>query len=103
VRKIRRNDTVEVISGEHRGMRGEVMRVDTKTNRAVVRGVNLVKVHQKQTRAREGGIIEREAPIHVSNLALVCPACNAASRVGVTQTADGQRVRFCKKCNETIQ
>jgi len=103
VRKIRRNDNVEVISGEHRGMRGKVLRIDAGKDLAVVQGVNLVKVHQKRTRQSDGGIIDREAPVHVSNLALVCPACGEASRVGSTVTAEGKRVRFCKKCNETIE
>lgn len=103
MRKIRRNDNVVVISGEHRGMHGQVLRVDTGKDQAVVQGVNLVKVHEKRTRERDGGIIEREAPVHVSNLAVVCPACGQSGRVGVTVTAEGKRVRFCKKCNETIE
>lgn len=103
MRKIRRNDNVIVISGEHRGLRGQVLSVDTGKDRAIVQGVNLVKVHEKRTRQRDGGIIEREAPVHVSNLAVVCPACGQTGRVGVTLTAEGKRVRFCKKCNETIE
>lgn len=103
MRKIRRNDNVVVISGEHRGLRGQVLRIDTKDDLAVVQGVNLVKVHEKRTRQRDGGIIEREAPVHVSNLAVLCPACGQSGRVGVTVTAEGKRVRFCKKCNETIE
>lgn len=103
MRKIRRNDNVIVISGEHRGLRGQVLRIDTGKDLAVVQGVNLVKKHQKRTRQRDGGIIEREAPLHVSNLAIVCPACGQSGRTGVTVTAEGKRVRFCKKCNETIE
>ncbi|NLT42624.1 MAG: 50S ribosomal protein L24 [Anaerolineae bacterium] len=103
MRKIRRNDNVVVISGEHRGLQGQVLRIDTGKDKAVVQGVNLVKVHEKRTRQRDGGIIEREAPVHVSNLAVVCPACGESGRLGVTVTAEGKRVRFCKKCNETIE
>lgn len=84
-------------------MRGQVLRVDPKSERAVVQGLNLVKVHERRTRERDGGIIQREAPLHLSNLALVCPTCDAPSRVGIRVTADGRMVRFCKRCNETIE
>jgi len=103
VRKIRQNDTVEVISGEHKGVRGEVMRVAPKAGRVVVRGVNLVKVHERRTRERDGGIIEREAPLHVSNVALVCPNCDKPTRVGLTELEDGKRARYCKACSEIIE
>ena len=103
MRKIRKDDLVEVISGEHRGMRGQVMQVMPKEGRVVVRGVNLVKVHERRTRERDGGIIEREAPLHVSNVALVCPSCGRPSRVGITELEDGRRARYCKACDEIIE
>jgi len=103
VNKIRRNDTVEVVSGEHRGMRGQVMRVLPKTGRVVVQGVNMVKRHQRRTRQSDGGIIEREAPLHISNVALVCPRCDAPHRVGIVARDDGTNARLCKRCNEIIE
>lgn len=101
--KIRKSDNVRVISGEHRGMQGKVLSVNVRRQMAVVQGVNMIKEHRKADRQRQGGIIEREAPMHLSNLAVVCPACGQASRVGSTEGADGRRVRYCKKCNETIE
>ncbi|MHB0875893.1 MAG: 50S ribosomal protein L24 [Anaerolineae bacterium] len=103
VQKIRRDDTIEVISGDHTGERGKVMRVMPKEHRVVVQGVNMVKKHQRRTRQSDGGIIEREAPLHVSNVALVCPRCDAPHRVGIVTRDDGTRRRFCKKCNEVIE
>ena len=104
--KIKKGDTVEVVAGNDRGLRGAVQRVLPKANRAVVFGVNTVKKHQRPTRAGRGqiqpGIIEFEAPIHISNLMLVCPQCGQPTRVGFTRQEDGRKVRVCKQCNETI-
>ena len=101
--KVRRNDTVEVTSGKDRGRRGEVRRVITRTDRAVVTGVNMVKKHRRATTMNEPSeILEMEAPIHVSNLRLVCPSCSAAVRVGFRSLEDGRKVRFCKRCDEAI-
>lgn len=102
MRKIRREDTVEVISGDHAGERGQVLRVIPKDERVVIQGVNLVKRHQRAARNRAGGIIEREAPVHISNVALVCPRCDSAGRVGIAIREDGTRERYCKRCNETV-
>ena len=103
--KIRKGDTVEVISGDDRGARGSVHRVMPRQQRLVVSGVNMVKKHQRRTGdvRTQFGIIEREAPIHVSNVALVCPRCNAASRVGYQVMEDGTKVRVCRKCHEAIE
>jgi len=104
--RIKQGDTVEVISGEDRGIRGTVQRVLPKKNRVVVSGVNIVKKHQRPIRAGRGqvqpGIIEFEAPIHLSNVMLVCPRCNQRTRVGFAWQEDGRKVRVCKRCGEAI-
>jgi large subunit ribosomal protein L24 len=103
--KIKKGDTVEVIAGDDRGSRGTVHRVIPKEERLVVSGVNMVKKHQRRTgnvRAQVG-IIEREAPIHISNVALVCPRCDKPSRVGYRIMEDGSKVRVCKACDEAIE
>jgi large subunit ribosomal protein L24 len=103
--KIKKGDTVEVISGDDRGARGTVHRVLPKESRLVVSGVNMVKKHQRRTGdvRTQVGIIEREAPIHVSNVALVCPRCDKPSRVGYRMMEDGSKVRVCKACDETLE
>lgn len=103
--KIRKGDTVEVISGDDRRRRGTVHRVLPREERVVVSGVNLVKKHQRRTGdvRTQVGIIEREAPIDLSNVALVCPRCNRPTRVGYRILDDGKKVRMCHKCNETIE
>ncbi len=104
--KIKRGDTVEVISGNDRGYRGEVKRVFPKGDRIVVSTINVVKKHQRPMRAGrtqvQAGIIEFEAPIHISNVMLVCPSCNQRTRVGFTYLDDGRKVRVCKKCSDLI-
>jgi len=105
VNRIKQGDTVEVIAGDDRGLRGTVKRVLPDKNRVVVTGVNMVKKHQRPMRAGrrevQPGIIEFEAPIHSSNVMLVCPNCNQRSRVGFKEEG-GRKVRVCKKCDETI-
>ncbi len=101
--KVRRNDTVEVMSGKDRGRRGDVRRVITRADRLVVTGVNMVKKHRRaRTMTEPSEILEMEAPIHVSNVRLVCRSCDAAVRVGFRLLEDGRKVRFCKHCDETI-
>jgi len=106
VAKIKKGDTVEVVSGNDNGERGAVQRVLTKSNRIVVIGVNTVKKHQRPMRAGRGqvqpGIIEFEAPIDISNVMLVCPRCDQRTRVGYTRLEDGRKVRMCKRCEEVI-
>ena len=101
---IRKGDTVEVISGHNKGMRGEVIRVLPAVQRLVVQGVNLRKKHQRQVQAggrtMTPGIIQFEAPIHLSKVMLVCPKCDEATRVGVVREA-GKAQRVCKHC-ETV-
>ena len=103
--KIKKGDTVVVITGEHKGVRGAVQSIDGKSMRLVVAGANIIKKHQKPVQAGRGktqaGIIEFEAPISLSNVMLVCPKCNEPTRVGMR--ADGDvKVRVCKNCGLDI-
>ncbi len=100
--KIRKGDRVVVRTGKDKGKTGEVLRVMPKENRAIVQGVNMVKRHQRQTATQEGGIIVKEAPIHISNLALVDPASGQATRVGWRFLEDGTKVRVAKRSGEVI-
>ena len=106
--RLRTGDKVEVISGDDRGTRAEVIRVLPKENRIVVQGVNLRKKHQRQQqtagrRALGSGILEFEAPINASNVLLVCPNCDEAVRVGTQQSAEaGRTVRVCRNCDTVI-
>ncbi|NIM18642.1 MAG: 50S ribosomal protein L24 [Candidatus Latescibacteria bacterium] len=98
-----KNDTVKVVSGNHRGKIGRVLKVFPNSNRVIVEKVNLVKRHRRPRSATDkGGILEKEAPIHVSNVMLVCPKCSKPSRTGVSFLSDGTKVRVCKSCNETL-
>jgi large subunit ribosomal protein L24 len=98
----RRGDQVIVRTGRDKGKKGEIVKMLPKQERAVVRGVNMVQRHQRQTAAQEGGIIAKEAPIHISNLAHVDPKTGEATRVGVKVLEDGRKVRFAKKSGEMI-
>ncbi len=100
--KIKKGDKVIVITGKDRGKLGEVVRMIPTENRAVVRGVNLAKRHTKQTAAQEGGIVTKEMPIHVSNLALRDPKDGKPTRVGYKTLADGKKVRVAKRSGEVI-
>ena len=101
--KIKRDDTVQVLTGRDRGRRGDVRRVIPKDGRAVVTGVNVVKKHRRARSPQEpGGIIEMEAPIQLSNLAVVCRSCDKPVRVGFRILDDGRKVRFCKQCDEAL-
>jgi large subunit ribosomal protein L24 len=102
MRKIRSGDTVLVVSGRNKGQQGKVRRNLIAKDRVVIEGVNIVKKHIKRGRARQAGIVEVEAPLHVSNVMLVCPSCKAATRVGVRKGDDGKNVRYCKKCDSLI-
>jgi large subunit ribosomal protein L24 len=106
MQRIKKGDLVEVIAGKDLGERGNIVSVDNKSNRVVVEGINILKKHQK---ARQAGrqqvqaqILEFEGPLHQSNVMLVCPSCDKATRVGFRFTADGRKTRYCKKCNSDI-
>ena len=100
--KIKKGDHVIVIAGRDKGKHGEVVEMLPKEQRALVRGVNVVRRHQKQTAAQEGGIISKEAPIHISNLALEDPKDGKPTRIGFKFLADGKKVRFAKRSGEVI-
>ncbi|MGI6375923.1 MAG: 50S ribosomal protein L24 [Anaerolineae bacterium] len=102
--KIKKGDNVEVISGDDKGARGTVHTALPKEGRIVVSGVNMIKKHQRRTGnvRTQVGIIEREAPVRVENVALVCPHCNKPTRVGYSVGADGTKSRVCRKCGEVI-
>lgn len=101
---VKMKDTVVVLTGKDRGARGTVLSVDRGKQRALVERVNM---HKKHVRANprqgvQGGILEREAPIHVSNLMIVCPQCNEPTRVGRRELSNGRRVRTCKRCDAQL-
>jgi large subunit ribosomal protein L24 len=100
--KIRKGDKVVVITGKDKGKQGEVVRVIPSENRAVVLGVNVARRHTRQTPSQEGGIIAKEMPIHISNLALRDPKDGKPTRVGYKMLADGKKVRFAKRSGEMI-
>ncbi len=102
MRKIRTGDLVLVTNGRNKGQQGIVRQNLIERNRVVVEGVNIVKKHIKRGRARQAGIVEVEAALHVSNVVLVCPTCSQPSRVGVRRNSDDANERFCKKCDATI-
>ena len=102
--KIKKGDNVEVISGDDKGARGEVHLAMPKEGRVIVSGVNMIKKHQRRTGnvRTQAGIIEREAPVRVEKVALVCPHCDKPTRVGYAIGADGSKSRVCRKCGEVI-
>jgi large subunit ribosomal protein L24 len=104
--KIRRNDTVLVITGKDRGKTGTVRQVLPKHGRLIVDGVNQIKKHQRPTQQSgvpvPGGILVREAPLHLSNVMLLCKECNQPTRVGFRVRQDGAKVRACKRCGADI-
>jgi large subunit ribosomal protein L24 len=100
--KIKKGDKVVVRAGRDKGAKGEVVKVFPAENRAVVQGVNMIRRHQKQSANQEGGIISREAPIHISNLAIQDPKDGTPSRVGYKILDDGRKVRFAKRSGEVI-
>lgn len=102
MQKIRKGDKIVVLSGKDKGRSGEVLSVSPKEETAIVRGINMVKRHQKQTQNQEAGIISKEASIHLSNLAIADPKDGRATRVGFRVEKDGKKVRFSKRTGELI-
>ena len=100
--KIKKGDKVVVLTGRDKGRTGEVVQVLPKEERALVRGVNLVKRHQRQTANQEGGIVSKEATIHLSNIAVADPKGGKPNRVGFKMLDDGRKVRFVKRSGELI-
>ena len=101
---IRKNDNVVVTTGKDRGKRGRVVRVVPDKNRVVVEGVNIIKRHTKANPQRniKGGLVEREAPLHASNVQIVCPECGKPTRIGRRILGDGRKVRVCRKCEGVV-
>jgi len=100
---IKKNDTVAVICGDEKGKRGRVLAVYPREGRLLIERLNIIKRHMKPSRKyTQGGIIEREAPIHRSNVMLVCPKCDKPTKIGQRILEDGTKVRVCKKCKEVL-
>ena len=100
---IKKDDTVQVITGKDKGKKGKVRDLFPSDNALIVEGLNIVKKHTKgRSGARQAGIIEQEAPLATSKVMIICPACNKPARVGYTFLADGQKVRVCRNCGETF-
>lgn len=101
---IRKNDNVVVVSGKDQGKRGRVLKVLPEKNRLVVEGVNIIKRHTKANPQRgiKGGLVEREAGLHASNVQLVCPECAKPTRIGRRILDDGRKVRICRKCEGVV-
>jgi large subunit ribosomal protein L24 len=101
---IRKNDNVVVVTGKDRGKRGRVLKVVPEKNRLVVEGVNIIKRHTKPNPQRniKGGLVEREAALHASNVQVVCPECGKPTRIGKKILGDGRKVRVCRKCEGVV-
>ena len=102
--KIKKGDNVQVISGDDKGAKGTVHTAFPKEGKVIVSGVNMIKKHQRRTGnvRTQVGIIEREAPVRIANVALVCPHCSKPTRVGYSLAPDGSKSRVCRKCGENI-
>ncbi|MBI2859740.1 MAG: 50S ribosomal protein L24 [Chloroflexi bacterium] len=101
--KIRKNDTVLVIAGKDKGKKAKVRFAHPENGKVTVEGINIIKRHARAAKgARQGGIIEREAPLAVSNVMIVCNKCNKPARIGRRILEDGKKVRVCRACNEVI-
>jgi large subunit ribosomal protein L24 len=101
---IKKGDTVQIMSGKDAGKKGKVLKCLPQEHRVIVEGLNRLKKHSRPTQRnpQSGGIIEIEAPVHISNIMLVCPSCGQTSRLGFERTDDGKRLRICKKCSGKI-
>jgi len=101
---VRKNDTVVVVGGKDRGKRGRVLRVIPDRNRVIVEGVNFIKRHTRPNPQKniKGGVVEREASLHASNVQIVCPECRAPTRIGRSLLGDGRKVRVCRKCDGAV-
>jgi large subunit ribosomal protein L24 len=101
---VKKNDTVKVIAGKEKGKTGKVLKILVKKDRAVVEKVTYIQRHQRPgPHSRQGGIVEKEGPIHVANLMVVCSKCGDPARLGRKMLEDGNRVRYCKKCGEVLE
>ncbi len=102
--KIKKNDQVKVIAGKDKGKTGKVLCVLPSTGKAIVEGVNFIKRHARKTQKdQQGGIVQKEAPINISNIQVICSRCNKPARIGITVLTDGTKSRYCKNCEEILQ
>jgi large subunit ribosomal protein L24 len=99
---VKKNDTVMVVVGKDKGKTGKVLRINRKTDRLIVEKVNMIKRHVRPSQKTKGGIMERESPIHVSNVMIYCDKCSKPVRTGTRVLEDGKKARYCKKCNEVF-
>jgi len=100
--KVKKNDRVVVLTGKDKGKTGKVLKVDSAKGRVIVEKANLIKRHTRPSQTNKGGIVERENPIEISNVQVICPKCAEPSRIGKKRLEDGSLVRQCRKCNEVI-
>jgi large subunit ribosomal protein L24 len=102
--KIKKDDTIAVLSGKDRGKQGKVMHVFPETRKALVQGINLAKKHKRRTQQdqQHSGIVQIEVPIALSNLAVVCTSCNVPTKIGFSVLKDKTKTRICKKCREAL-
>lgn len=100
---VKKNDMVKIIAGKEQGKSGKVLRVFPDKGRVIVESLNVIKRHTRPNQLNpEGGIVEKEAPLSISNVMLVCGSCNQATRTGVRSLEDGSKTRYCKKCSESV-
>ena len=101
--KLKKDDKVKVVTGKDKGKIGKVLKIDRQRSRVLVENINIVKRHSRPSaQNRQGGIVEREAHVHISNVMLMCSKCLEAARVGAKVLEDGKKVRVCKRCNEIL-
>jgi large subunit ribosomal protein L24 len=101
---IKKNDTVMLISGDEKGKSGRVLSILPSKDRILIESLNMIKRHMKPSKKySQGGIIEREAPVHLSKVMLVCPKCSKPTRIGNTMLENGKKIRSCKKCGEVVE
>lgn len=102
--QIKKNDQVEVITGKDKGRVGKILKVDPRNNKAIVEKINMVQRHTKPNPAnQQGGIINKEAMINLSNLKIICPKCSKTVMLGRKMLDDGSKIRVCKKCGESVE
>jgi large subunit ribosomal protein L24 len=100
---VKKNDTILVVTGKEKGKKGRVISVNPAKSKILIEKINIIKRHMKPSKKySQGGIIEKEAPLHISNVMLVCSKCGKPTRIGNTILSDGKKVRVCKKCKEVL-
>ncbi len=101
--RLKKNDLVEVISGKEKGKTGKILKVVREKNQVLVEKINIIKRHTRPSpQTGQGGIVEKEAPLHVSKVMLICPKCATATRFRLTVTGEGKKARVCRKCKELV-